>query len=287
MQPLKQAQVATHRIAQGEFDIRLSDGGAFEFQQLSTDINQMAQSLKHLEASRRLWIAQSAHELRTPLSVLLGGIESIQDGVKKPTPDILENLRQEVLHLTRLVNDLHVLSVADLQSLPCTFSKGDASELIFRIAEKYAPRLQLKDLLLSLDGPKNLEVLWDFGRIEQLVSNLLENSLRHTTAPGQIRLSWKLTESQGKSEVLMVIQDSAPGVTDSECRQVFEPLFRADKARVEHADGYVSTGLGLAVVRAIVQAHSGSVTANPSPLGGLEIVVQLPQTVSENSLKAS
>ncbi|NBY28479.1 MAG: GHKL domain-containing protein [Betaproteobacteria bacterium] len=129
---------------------------------------------------------------------------------------------------------------------------------------------QLGLSLLFKAGAPALVAHWDWGRIEQLLSNLLENSLRYTNAPGQIQVHWRLQQEL----VLLTVEDSAPGVAAEHLHRLFEPLFRLDTARTR--TGQHGSGLGLSIVRAIVQAHQGKVQAKPSPLGGLTIEVALP-----------
>jgi two-component system, OmpR family, sensor histidine kinase BaeS len=273
-QPLRDVQQATQRIAKGQFEVRLQATGAREISDLAHDINHMAQSLQQLEQSRRAWIAQNSHELRTPLAVLLGEIESVQDGVRRATPEVMENLREEVMQLTRLVNDLHLLSVADMGALPCEFLDGDAVASLQRIAQRYEPRLAQHGLTLKTHGPRKVLACWDFGRIEQLLINLLENSLRYTDAPGRVQLLWETVWLDKQPALRISVDDTAPGVKDTDLPQLFEPLFRADASRQRLAQH--GSGLGLAIVRAIVDAHQGTINAHHSPMGGVQMVVQLP-----------
>jgi two-component system sensor histidine kinase BaeS len=273
--PLRQLQQATHRIARGEpgvqLDVATVGRGAVEIDELLADVNAMVLSLGAMEASRRRWIAQISHELRTPLSVLRGEMESIEDGARAPTPGVMASLREEVVQLTRLVDDLHMLSMADINQLSCSFAAGDISEALARMARRFETRAtQLGLSLLFKAGAPALVAHWDWGRIEQLLSNLLENSLRYTNAPGQIQVHWRLQQEL----VLLTVEDSAPGVAAENLHRLFEPLFRLDAARTR--TGQHGSGLGLSIVRAIVQAHQGKVQAKPSPLGGLTIEVALP-----------
>jgi len=273
--PLRQLQQATHRIARGEpgvqLDVATVGRGAVEIDELLADVNAMVLSLGAMEASRRHWIAQISHELRTPLSVLRGEMESIEDGARAPTPGVMASLREEVVQLTRLVDDLHMLSMADINQLSCSFAAGDISEALARMTKRFDTRAtQLGLSLLSKAGAPALVAHWDWGRIEQLLSNLLENSLRYTNAPGQIQVHWRLQQEL----VLLTVEDSAPGVAAEHLHRLFEPLFRLDTARTR--TGQHGSGLGLSIVRAIVQAHQGKVQAKPSPLGGLTIEVALP-----------
>lgn len=273
--PLRQLQQATHRIARGEpgvqLDVAAVGRGAVEIDELLADVNAMVLSLGAMEASRRHWIAQISHELRTPLSVLRGEMESIEDGARAPTPGVMASLREEVAQLTRLVDDLHMLSMADINQLSCSFAAGDVSEALARMTRRFETRAtQLGLSLLFKAGAPALVAHWDWGRIEQLLSNLLENSLRYTNAPGQIQVHWRLQQEM----VLLTVEDSAPGVAAEHLHRLFEPLFRLDTARTR--TGQHGSGLGLSIVRAIVQAHQGKVQANLSPLGGLTIEVALP-----------
>ena len=277
--PLRALQAATQRIAHGDLSMQIPVGrapgalhsGAVEIDGLVADVNAMAQALAELESARSRWIAEISHELRTPLAVLRGELESIEDGARQPTRELMSSLREEVMQLTRLVEDLHLLAVADIGAMPCEMASGDADEALRRIARRFetrATQLGLRMEILSAGTP--VAVQWDFGRIEQLLSNLLENCLRYTTAPGSIRVHWQV-----QSHVLtLVVEDSAPGVATEHLVRMFAPLFRVDAARGR--TGQQGSGLGLSIAQAIVRAHRGSVAAKASSLGGVAITVELP-----------
>lgn len=279
--PLRRVQAAARRIAGGELNVAVPESGSREMAELIGDVNRMAASLRTLEGARRSWIAQISHELRTPLSVLLGELESIEDGARQPTPEVLGNLRGEVLQLVRLVNDLHTLSMADLGALRCEFSDGDGSAALARAVHRFGARAHKAGLDLEVLAGPPVQVRWDYGRIEQLLTNLLENSLRYTTAPGKVRVRWAVMGGNADAAVELRVEDSPPAVPAAQLDQVFEPLFRADSARQRRTapqgqGGEGGSGLGLAICRAIVQAHGGSIRAQASPLGGLCIVAVLP-----------
>ncbi len=270
--PLRALQLASRDIASGRRTTRLQPTGALEIAQLMEDVNSMTAELERLESARRIWIAQISHELRTPLSVLRGEIESIEDGARQPTAAVISNLRDEVLQLGRLVDDLHTLSVADLQGLPCNFVDGDADTALRRVCQRFEAPAQERGLQLvfPLAAASPILVRWDFGRIEQLMGNLLSNCLRYTARPGSVHVAWS---PQGQ-ELVLTVDDTPPGVNPSDLGQLFEPLFRADRAR--QRDGAHGSGLGLSIVRSIVQAHRGTVQASASARGGLRISVRLP-----------
>jgi two-component system sensor histidine kinase BaeS len=270
--PLLALQRASRDIARGKRTQRLQPTGALEIAQLMEDINRMASELGRLEEARRQWIAQISHELRTPLSVLRGELEAIEDGARAPTPPVLAGLRDEVLQLNRLVDDLHTLSVADMGGMPCEPTEGDAHAWLWRVAHRFAAQAQHKGLQLDLRPQQALPITvqWDFGRIEQLLTNLLTNSLRYTDAPGTVAVDWQCNGHL----FTLTVDDTPPGVSPADLRELFEPLFRGDRARQRgHSHG---SGLGLSIARSIVQAHQGTVTAGASALGGLQLCVRLP-----------
>lgn len=272
--PLLALQGATREIARGRPPEPLQPTGAREIAQLMEDVNTMTAELARLETARRVWIAQISHELRTPLSVLRGEMEAIEDGARQPTPQVMSSLRDEVLQLTRLVDDLHTLSVADVDGLRCDFAPGDAHAGLWRVAQRFEAQAQQRGLTLQLpqQTAPAIAVEWDFGRIEQLLANLLTNSLRYTDAPGSIAVDWR---SDGRI-VTLTVDDSAPGVSPGDMRELFEPLFRGDKARQRSDAGQHGSGLGLAIARSIAHAHQGTIAASASQRGGLQLTVRLP-----------
>lgn len=283
--PLRALQQASQAIAQGDRQLRLQPAGAHEIAQLAQDMNRMAAELARHEGARQLWIAQISHELRTPLAVLQGELEAIEDGARQPDAALIARLHGEVLQLARLVNDLHTLSMADLGQLPCELSSGQASDTLMGAAQGFELRAQQHGLQLHLQGGPPAAVYWDHGRIRQLLANLLDNSLRYTQAPGRIELSWQLQGSGEGAQLLLRVQDSAPGVPEAALEQVFEPLFRADQARSRQAQQPHGSGLGLSIVRAIVLAHQGQISARTSALGGLCVEVWLPLQGQEQKVQ--
>lgn len=269
VRPLLAVQLATQRIANGEFDFRLNPSRSDEIGDVMRNVNAMAHSLAQLDGTRRQWMADISHELRTPLAVLRGEIEAIVDGVRPLKPEAMLSLREEVLRLSALVDDLHLLAMSDLKALPCYFEELDAIELARMVLQRFELRAAQLGLALRFESPQAVSILvhWDARRIGQLLGNLLDNSLRYTDAPGQVVLKIE----PHANHVGMDIKDSAPGVAESDLPRVFEPLYRADAAR-----GRGGSGLGLTICQAIVQAHGGCVTATPSELGGLCIHIELP-----------
>lgn len=272
--PLGALQEATRKLAAGQFEpADAAFDGPQEMQQLSHDVSSMADSLRRLELTRRKWMAQISHELRTPLSVLQGEIESVEDGAREPSHALVMNLGEEIRHMVRIVDDLHLLAVADLGSVPCHMVDLDPLGTLEYITTKLVRHPSLDGLQIEVLPPASriLRASWDPVRIEQVLRNLLTNSGRYTTRPGRVRVCWGVREDD--RHLWLRVEDSTPGVAPTDLPQIFEPLFRADRSRQRSGTG---SGLGLAIVRAIVIAHGGTVDASPSPWGGLAMQLVLP-----------
>ncbi|MFG6466304.1 ATP-binding protein [Roseateles sp. BYS87W] len=272
--PLGQAQTAARRIAAGEFNVRLPSprggAGASEIAGLHQDINAMAAALSRLESSRQRWIAELSHELRTPLAVLRGEVEALVDGIRPLEVAALGSLQEEIRRLSRLVEDFHLLATSELRSLPCTFEPVAPAAVLQAAVARVAARAQAQGLVLEVQVPEHLPAArWDAVRVEQLLANLLENSLRYTRAPGLLQLR---ARSLGAA-IEVRLEDTPPGVAGPDLQRLFDPLFRADPSRSRAHGG---AGLGLAIARAIALAHGGRLAAEASSLGGLCMVLTLP-----------
>jgi two-component system sensor histidine kinase BaeS len=273
VRPLVAIQDATRRIARGELNVRLRIQRSDEIGDVVRNVNRMAEDLQALEGSRRRWIADISHELRTPLTVLRGEIEAIRDGVRALRPEAMASLHEEVLRISALVDDLHLLALSDLKVLPCHPTDADAVQIVQSLVQRFATRAASRGLTLKCDlgSLSRLPVWWDAARISQLVANLLENSLRYTDAPGEVLITLRSVAAR----VSIAIDDSAPGVPAMDMARLFEPLYRAEAARDRHSGG---SGLGLAICDAIAKAHGGRITASASGFGGLRLSIELPQT---------
>ena len=277
--PLEAVKEATQRLAQGELTVRLPDGPDLggrsdEIGDVIRNVNRMAEGLQQLESARRRWLADISHELRTPMTVLRGDIEALHDGVRPLRPEAVAVLREDVLRLNRLVDDLHLLAISDLQTLPCQMADDDAVAMMQRLQRRYDRRATAAGLDLQLQVPDDMPALyvrWDASRIEQLLANLLDNSLRYTRAPGEVRMRLELSDTV----VRMVVEDSTPGIPGGDLSLLFEPLYRGDAARHGESKG---SGLGLAICRVIATAHDGELSAAASALGGLRLTLILPQS---------
>lgn len=255
---------ATGSLIQGNYDVRLRPEGQDELARLARDFNTLAETLAAARRARRKWIADIAHELRTPLSILRGEIEALQDGVRPLDRDAVNSLAGEAARLARLIEDLHTLSLSDLGALSYHKEPVDLAEVIEDVVQSQRSMLEEKKLRISLEL-KPLVVSGDAERLAQVFANLLQNSLRYTDSPGRIAVS-VLDNS-------VIWEDTSPGVPDEDLPRLKEHLYRVEGSRSRAGGG---SGLGLAIADAIVQAHGGTLTAAASRLGGLRIELRFP-----------
>jgi two-component system sensor histidine kinase BaeS len=272
--PMRRLAHATHRLAAGDYTTRVKVTSGDELGRLGEDFNRLAVTLEKNEQLRGNLVADISHELRTPLSVLRAELEALQDGIRSLTPDSLKSLQAEVSMLSKLVDDLYELSLADVGALAYRMTEVDIGGLIHAVAGAFQERLTAKDLSLELDIADNAPpVRGDPQRLRQLLNNLLENSLRYTNRGGTVRIA---VACHGANELRIDLQDSAPGVPEELLPRLFERLFRVDTSRNRETGG---AGLGLAICQRIVEAHEGRIVAKPSALGGvwIELTLQLSQ----------
>lgn len=267
--PVKRLVDGTHHLAAGDFATRVEVGSQDELGQLAQDFNRLAGSLEKNESNRRAFMADISHELRTPLAILRGELEAMQDGVRKLTPEALASLQSEVVVLTKLVEDLHQLSLSDEGALAYRKQSTDLVQLLEVVAGSFGERYRAHPLRLQLDLPEKARFFGDPDRLMQLFTNLLENSLRYTDAGGTVRV--RLWEEAQRWQ--LTFSDSAPGVDAPQQAQIFERFYRTESSRNRASGG---SGLGLAICKNIVEAHGGTISAEHSDLGGLKIALQLP-----------
>jgi len=277
VKPVVTVSRAVAKISAGDYDQRVETLRKDEIGDLSRDVNQLAFTLDESRNARRKWLAEISHELRTPVAILQGEIEAIEDGIREFNDDSLNSLQVETVRLSRLIQDLHNLSLSDLGALEYKMSPMNMQELIReRLQSVETQRLESGiEISISPDS-KRSEILGDTQRMGQLIDNLLQNSLRYTDSNGLLNIDLK---TNGDT-LTIVWTDSSPGLSDTDLPKLFDPLYRTEPSRNRNTGG---AGLGLAIVEKIVHAHQGSVLATHSPLGGLEITLTFP--VAINALK--
>ncbi|HCB1497616.1 TPA: two-component system sensor histidine kinase BaeS [Klebsiella michiganensis] len=267
--PVKRLVEGTHRLAAGDFSTRVTATSSDELGRLAQDFNQLASTLERNQQMRRDLMADISHELRTPLAVLRGELEAIQDGIRKFTPDSITSLQAEVATLTKLVDDLHQLSMSDEGALSYQKTSVDIINLLEVAAGAFRERFASRGLSIGVSLPESATIFGDRDRLMQLFNNLLENSLRYTDSGGGLQIS----AGQNGRMLVLDFADSAPGVTDEQLERLVERFYRTEGSRNRASGG---SGLGLAICLNIVAAHGGTLRAGHSPLGGVSIKVELP-----------
>ncbi len=274
--PIRQLTEAMRDLTSGNFQHRLRVNRKDEFGELQRDVNHLAKTLEASQQSRNQWIADISHELRTPLTVLNGSIEAMRDGIRPMNAAALDSLHQEVALLQRLIEDLYQLSLSDLGALQYSMQSLDISSLIRKTAAQFEDKARQKGLNLQITKFENrARIQGDSERLQQMLNNLLQNAIDYTDAEqadgsqGTIQLSLsKQTDSW-----MLCIEDSSPAVTEQELEHLKERFFRAEASRNRRTGG---TGLGLAMVSQVVDAHEGRFNIELSALGGLKVTIELP-----------
>ncbi len=273
--PVREVVAGTRALTSGDYTSRIMVRGNDELGQLAGDFNTLALTLEQNRSARQQWIADISHELRTPLAILQGELEAVQDGVRPLNSDTLDSLHTEVIHLNTLVNDLHELSMSDLGALVYEKEQIDIASVLEQSVDMHRPLAAKHQISVHLNietshPDKEIWMLGDEDRIMQLFDNLLQNTCRYTDPGGELRIVMKENAEQVRIEWF----DSAPGVKEADLQHLFDRLYRVEASRNRAKGG---SGLGLTICQNIVNAHEGTITATPSPLGGLKLTMVFPR----------
>jgi two-component system sensor histidine kinase BaeS len=272
--PIAAVAAAANRVAEGDLGarVRLRAVGreSDEVARLQVSFNAMAQALERSEANRQALVADVAHELRTPLAVLQGRLEGLLDGVLDNDRAELERLHRQTALLARLVEDLRVLSLADAQQLTLSLEPLDLWAVVAEGVGMVEARAAAKGVALTMLGSSAVvRVAGDRHRLLQVFSNLLENALVVTPSGGSV--SVRIERSRHRAHVS--VDDQGPGLPAGDAARLFERFYRADRARARASGG---SGIGLAIVKTLCEAHGGEVRASNRPEGGARFEVELP-----------
>lgn len=268
-EPLRSLVAAARRIGKGDLASEARIIGDDEIGEVARTFNAMAADLRKAEESRRGLLADIAHELGTPLAVLQANLEGMLDGVVEPSTERLGALHTQSQVLTRLVRDLRDLSLAQQGRLPLDRRSTDLAAVVRDVAEMTRPLTEDKQITLLVDGETSVPVTADRERVAQVLHNLLANALRYTERGGAIRV----TVARAGPEARVEIADTGAGIPADELPQVFERFYRVDRSRTRSTGG---AGLGLAVVKHLVEAHGGRVWVRSQPGAGSTFGFALP-----------
>ncbi|MDY6877462.1 MAG: ATP-binding protein [Chloroflexota bacterium] len=269
--PLRELTAASRAIAKGELDQQVPIRSQDELGELAVSFNQMSADLARANQLRRQMTADIAHDLRTPLTVITGYIESLRDGVLEPSPARFDVMYQEAQHLTCLVEDLRTLSLADAGELTLNRQSVSPQVLLERLAAAHQHQAEQQSIALQVQTESDLpEINVDPERMAQAMGNLVGNALRHTPDGGQIVLS----AQRQADTVLLMVQDNGDGIAPEVLPRIFDRLYRGDESR-QQQNG--ESGLGLAIVKSLVEAHGGRVGVISGGIGhGSAFLIHLP-----------
>lgn len=270
--PIRALAAGTRSISAGKLETRIEATRLDELGDLATDFNRLARTLEQDRLSRQRWVADIAHELRTPLAILRGELDAIEDNVRTFDVSTRQSLQAEVSRLSALVNDLHELSIHDAGKLHLHTDTVDIAVLLDTALNNAHHRFSDAGIALTSQcNPAQIPMVGDATKLQQLFTNLLENTLRYTDSPGTLHVDCV----SRAHNIVIEFSDSAPGVPDHLLERLFDRLFRVSESRSRDSGG---SGLGLSICKAIVAAHHGTIEAINAETGGLLIRIQIPNT---------
>ncbi|ROZ44262.1 sensor histidine kinase [Rhodococcus sp. WS3] len=271
--PISRLAVAAQSVAEGKYDVHIEHSDVdSDFTRLEGAFSDMAERLDHSDRVRKRLLADLAHELRTPVSTLAAYVDGLEDGVLEADGTSWAVMRDQLERLRRLAHDLSDVSAADEHALDLILAADDLSDIVCSTTTAVAPRFEERAVTLSTATPAHpVRVRVDRQRIEQILTNLLENALRHTPGGGSVAVA--VTESP--DHVSVAVSDTGEGIPEDQLESVFDRFHRG-----ESSDG---SGLGLTIARSLARAHGGSLTARPNPLGGTILELALPGQLASDT----
>jgi len=269
LRPVRKLTDGTKAISARHFEARVEINSSDEFGQLASDFNSMAEKLDSFEKQRQQWISDISHELGTPLAVLRGEIEAIQDGVRKFKTERLASLHAEVMHISRIVDDLKLINRAEAGDLSLSKVETDPIKLFSETLEQFKERLSKSGIKIDNSLPaQSVKVMIDPDRFRQVFINLLENVVRYVHSPGTV----KVRSNIDQVSINIYLEDSGPGVSAEELPYLFDRFYRTDLSRNRETGG---SGLGLAICKNLIEAHGSSIHAESIEPKGLRIVIKI------------
>ncbi len=271
-----QVMHAADQVAAGDLTVRIPESARRNhFSRLAHAFNNMTRELQQADEQRRNLTADIAHELRTPLHIIQGNLEGILDGVYTATPEHLQATLEETHTLARLVEDLHTIAQAEAGQLSLRLKRVDITQLLADVQTSFSGQAEEKEIALSVEfrgKPLDLTIEADAGRLDQILSNLVVNALRHTPAGGTIQM-----ETYPQTDTVFIeVSDSGEGIPEADLPFIFDRFWRGDRAR-SHLAGE-GGGLGLAIVKQLVEVHNGRISVSSQPQQGTTFTIMLPKT---------
>jgi two-component system OmpR family sensor kinase/two-component system sensor histidine kinase BaeS len=273
--PLAEVIAASQSVADGNLAVRVPVRGRNDdLHALSDHFNHMTETLERNDRERREQLADIAHELRTPLSVLRGRLEGVMDGVYPLSNKFIAPALEETYLLERLVEDLHTLTLAEARKLHIDLKPVDPLVLIERVVDIFKAQADEQKITISVNAETGIpSVMADPQRLEQVIGNLLDNALRYSTEGSQVDISLH----QEEKNVRIAVADTGSGLSEDELPLIFNRFWRSDKSRTRLSGG---AGLGLAIVKQLIEAQGGKVAAANQQQKGLQISIWLPAVMN-------
>ena len=270
--PLADLLSAAEAVKDGDLSVRVPETNSRHFSGVANTFNEMVASLERADQQRRNLTADVAHELRTPLQIIQGNLEGVLDGVYEPTNEHIEATLEATHQLARLVEDLRTLSLAESGQLTLEFEPVDVGELLLDTQTSFSGLAESAGITLRVAAPdKPLFIHGDPGRLDQVMTNLVVNAVRHTPRDGTITL-----ETASVPEGVEIrVRDTGEGIAPEDLPFIFDRFWRGDRART-HQEG-VGSGLGLAITRQLVRLHGGTIDVASTLGTGTTFTIRLPE----------
>lgn len=271
LHPVRVLTTAARRLGEGDLSQRVPEGSHSELGLLSNTFNTMVEGLEKAERQRRNLMADVSHELRTPLFNIQGYLEAIKDGTFEPDADTIDIVYQQVGQLANLVEDVRLLALAESGALHLDIQPHSVVEVLERCMESFQPKAELKGLSLKITvAPDVPDTPMDETRIAQVLGNLLQNAVFHTSSGGEVAIS---ARKVAFDRISIAVTDTGPGIPEESLPFLFDRFYRVDPARATAAGG---SGLGLAIAKELVEAHGGIIYAESTLGEGTHFVFELP-----------
>ncbi|HEY9526012.1 MAG TPA: ATP-binding protein [Anaerolineales bacterium] len=275
--PLQELFNAINTVEEGDLSVRISETHSDLYGDLFKRFNNMVGELERAEQQRRNLTADIAHELRTPLHIIQGNLEGVIDGVYLPTPEHINNTLDETRLLTRLVNDLQTLSLAETGHLPLHPARFLLADLVEDLTSSFSTQaaslgIDLKTSVMNQEQ----QLTADYDRLNQVLSNLIANALRHTPRGGTILLQVERIQTgspPANDAVRITVRDTGSGIPAEDLPFIFDRFWRGDRSRSERTH----SGLGLAIAKQLIRAHGGTITAQSLVGEGSSFVIEIPE----------
>ncbi|MCA9984665.1 MAG: HAMP domain-containing protein [Anaerolineales bacterium] len=274
--PLQNMATAAENIASGQFEQHLALDGPEEVKRVARSFNRMSSQVQSTQQSQRDFVANVSHDLKTPLTAIRGWSQAMLDGmVSEPAEQqrAATIINTEAERMQRLVNQLLDLARIESGQLQLANEPIDLAELLGQVHHNLLMRAEEKALYFDLDMEPVPTIWGDHDRLMQVFTNLADNAIKHTPAGGRVQLQLRATPD---GDLLAAVRDNGSGIESTELSRIFERFYQVDKARSRPQGAGRSAGLGLAIVRELVEAHGGTITARSRPGAGSEFEVRLP-----------